>query len=293
MSEFKFSCPNCDQHIACDDEWVGAQIRCPTCQAELTVPAPAPPPPAVGVSGPAVAPAARPAWPPSAPVAAPAAKGRTSGLAIASLICSASSLVSCGLGSIPGIICGHLAKARMRRDPSLKGRGLATAGLVLGYGFAGLTLAVAVAVVCFGVSLAQLAKLELRKATESQTPGPAGQAEQAVPPTAAPQRPGAAGPAKNGRQRATTIQPVELTGVSIPDTVASGRIHGAAFTCERAEMRGRTLILRQGRDFFPDLGVEINLGTPGKSPPFARRGGRPQDPWSVTLIWRPAGSTVP
>jgi hypothetical protein len=37
------------------------------------------------------------------------------------------------VGWLPGIICGHLAKSRLRRDPSLKGQGLATAGLVIGY----------------------------------------------------------------------------------------------------------------------------------------------------------------
>jgi hypothetical protein len=52
-------------------------------------------------------------------------------LAIASLICS---LIPC-LGWLPGIICGHLAKSRIRRNPSLKGSGLATAGLLIGYLF--------------------------------------------------------------------------------------------------------------------------------------------------------------
>jgi Domain of unknown function (DUF4190) len=57
---------------------------------------------------------------------------KTSGLAIASLVCSLSSLVIC-IGWIPGIICGHLAKSELRRNPNLKGSGMATAGLVIGY----------------------------------------------------------------------------------------------------------------------------------------------------------------
>ncbi len=39
MSEFKFSCPNCQQNIAATSEYVGAQINCPSCQASITVPA--------------------------------------------------------------------------------------------------------------------------------------------------------------------------------------------------------------------------------------------------------------
>ena len=29
MSEFKFSCPHCDQHIQCDSKFSGRQIQCP------------------------------------------------------------------------------------------------------------------------------------------------------------------------------------------------------------------------------------------------------------------------
>jgi hypothetical protein len=198
------------------------------------------------------------------------------------------------VGFIPGIICGYLAKARMRRDPSLKGRGLATAGLAVGYSFAGLTVALAVAALCLGLSLAQLVKLELRKATESETPGNAGQAEQAAPPAAAPQRPGPAGPTRGGSTPATGRITTQLSGVSIPDTVASGRIHGAAFKCDRAEIRGARLVLRQGKDFFPDLAVEIGLFTrqlEGQTWTIVENtfpSGRPM----IMLRWKPAGRTV-
>lgn len=100
MSEFQFSCPACGQNISCDTTHAGAQIACPICQATITVPK--------------------------------ETARRSSGLAIASLICSLSSLITC-IGWLPGIICGHMAKARIRRNPALKGAGLATAGLVLGY----------------------------------------------------------------------------------------------------------------------------------------------------------------
>ena len=57
---------------------------------------------------------------------------------MASLFCSVWVL----LGFIPGMICGHLARAKMRRNPLLKGKGMATAGLVISYTMMGLLLAV-------------------------------------------------------------------------------------------------------------------------------------------------------
>ena len=64
--------------------------------------------------------------------AASAPAGKTEPLAIWSLVLSVLSLICCGfvLG-IPGVICGHLAK--IQKEPQLQGRGLATAGLVIGY----------------------------------------------------------------------------------------------------------------------------------------------------------------
>ena len=51
MSEIKFSCPICAQHISCDAQWAGMQIKCPACEKEILIPVPssapaaAPPPP--------------------------------------------------------------------------------------------------------------------------------------------------------------------------------------------------------------------------------------------------------
>ena len=38
MSEIKFACPHCRQHIACDDAYFGEKINCPGCERELFVP---------------------------------------------------------------------------------------------------------------------------------------------------------------------------------------------------------------------------------------------------------------
>jgi hypothetical protein len=58
---------------------------------------------------------------------------RTDRLAIASFILSLSAFATGPLGSIPAIICGHISRSRIRKSDSLAGRGLATAGLVIGY----------------------------------------------------------------------------------------------------------------------------------------------------------------
>jgi DNA-directed RNA polymerase subunit RPC12/RpoP len=48
MSEFKFNCPQCKQHIACDTTYVGSQINCPACRQAIMVP---PLPPMVAAPG--------------------------------------------------------------------------------------------------------------------------------------------------------------------------------------------------------------------------------------------------
>ena len=125
MSEFNFSCPVCGQNISCDTALEGTQHVCPHCNNTIGVP--------TGFSEPAkVSPQTETpsAW--TGHNAATAVVPRTSRLAIASLVCSLASLVTC-IGWIPGIICGHLARSRIRRDPALAGNGLATAGLSIGY----------------------------------------------------------------------------------------------------------------------------------------------------------------
>jgi hypothetical protein len=38
MSDIKFACPHCGQHIACDDLYCGEKIACPGCKGALYVP---------------------------------------------------------------------------------------------------------------------------------------------------------------------------------------------------------------------------------------------------------------
>jgi hypothetical protein len=70
------------------------------------------------------------------PMIAPAPSGRTEPLAIWSLVLSLVGLLSfcCGPAfGIGGVVCGHLALSKMKTRPDLEGRGLALAGLIIGY----------------------------------------------------------------------------------------------------------------------------------------------------------------
>jgi len=65
----------------------------------------------------------------------PMPKRETPGIAIASLVCGILSWVCAGpLAAIPAVITGHMALGRIKRSVgTLAGRGLAIAGLILGY----------------------------------------------------------------------------------------------------------------------------------------------------------------
>ncbi len=56
------------------------------------------------------------------------------GQAIASMVLGILSLILFGIfTAIPAVICGHIAKSKIKANPALQGGGLATAGLVMGY----------------------------------------------------------------------------------------------------------------------------------------------------------------
>ena len=83
----------------------------------------------------ATTPAAPPPVVPSAAALPAAPTGqRTSGMAIASMICGFSSLLI-GITFIPAIVLGHMALGEIGRTPGLKGRGMAITGLIFGYAF--------------------------------------------------------------------------------------------------------------------------------------------------------------
>jgi len=59
---------------------------------------------------------------------------KTVGVAIASLVLGISGFVIGLLGAVPAVICGHIAKSKIKKDPeNLAGDGMALAGLLMGY----------------------------------------------------------------------------------------------------------------------------------------------------------------
>ena len=113
MAEFKFSCPQCGQHIQCDTGYAGAQINCPVCQqaivvpqaprsaaAPLAMPAPPPAPPALSTRQSTTVPASGRRFP-GAPGAQPPPKPKSKALKTV-LIITASVVVLAGL--VAGII---------------------------------------------------------------------------------------------------------------------------------------------------------------------------------------------
>ena len=92
----------------------------------------------------APAPAAAPAPPPSA-----VARGtRTNGMSIAALILGILGIISFWPLSILAIIFGAIGISQINKDPSLKGKGMAVAGLVMG--IAAIAIWILVAVVWWG-----------------------------------------------------------------------------------------------------------------------------------------------
>ncbi|TAN22623.1 MAG: DUF4190 domain-containing protein [Acidobacteria bacterium] len=114
---------------ACGQPVDPAQPLCPHCGAALSAPLP-PPPPAVPVP------------------AAALANGETNGFAIASLVLGILWLY--WLGSILAIVFGHIALVQIRRrQGNSAGRGMAIAGLVLGY----IGIAIAILIIALVLSL--------------------------------------------------------------------------------------------------------------------------------------------
>jgi hypothetical protein len=38
MSDFKFDCPHCQQHLQCDEQFSGREIQCPGCDHLIRIP---------------------------------------------------------------------------------------------------------------------------------------------------------------------------------------------------------------------------------------------------------------
>jgi hypothetical protein len=110
----------------------------------------------------------QPEWLPIArtPLAAPPAQPgvplepRTSTLAIVSLIAGllgCPTMICYGLGiafGIVAVVTGHLARAEIKREPWLQGKGMALAGLILGYIWSSCIILAFISVVAISVLIA-------------------------------------------------------------------------------------------------------------------------------------------
>ena len=120
MSDILFNCPECGHSLAVDSAGAGMLVPCPECQKQITIPAASPPP-----------------HPPSAHNMASRAMeipSKMNRLPIIGLILGILGLWFMGLlAAIPAVICAHIGKARALKSPTGQDKGLASAGLVVGY----------------------------------------------------------------------------------------------------------------------------------------------------------------
>jgi prepilin-type processing-associated H-X9-DG protein len=142
-----FPCPHCGKQLDIPDQYAGLTGTCNFCQKQATVPAKQ------------AAAFNEPPFPFSS-----AGDKKPSGMAIASLILGILSYCVGIFGSIPGIVTGHFALIRIKREPHLySGSGLAIAGLVLSY----LNLAILVFVFPFGAAVMLPALARAREAVHT------------------------------------------------------------------------------------------------------------------------------
>ncbi|HEV7867851.1 MAG TPA: DUF4190 domain-containing protein [Chthoniobacteraceae bacterium] len=104
------------------------------------------------------------------PPGQPLIEERTSSAAVASMILGILAFVTCGLTSIPAVICGHVSLSNIKRlGGRLGGRGMAIAGLITGYVSIGFLLLFIVGSFLAGFSLPVIAEVKHRAETARVT----------------------------------------------------------------------------------------------------------------------------
>jgi hypothetical protein len=295
MSDFKFNCPKCGQHLSADVSYAGKQVACPACGQQVVAPgAPATAaPPAIRISPPSASPPRLPRLPTGA-----RPPQKTCGLAIASLICSIGSFLIIPLGFIPGIICGHLARKKIAGTPGLQGGGLAKAGLIVGYVALGLNVLAVAALVAFFAFFAT----QVRQARSVAQP-PFPRSAMRPPPNVAPPRMMQPDTAQPPEPETTDTEPdgsgwtMKLAGVETPSSVVAGRIHGQPFEMEKAVLEGGWLKLVQGKHFIADREIDVvtfendisRLSGRTFTVPKQEFGGNPH----IWMKWKELGVSMP
>ena len=285
MSDFKFNCLHCGQHLSGDQRYAGLQIVCPACGKKFIVPGTSAP---VRLGAPPVPLAASPVPPPppplpSRPLPPPPPAQKTCGLAIASLVCSIGSFFVIPFGFIPGIICGHMAKKKIAATPGLQGRGMAKAGLIIGY--AALGVCVVGSVVFFALFFTQM----------KQVATPGGIQRSVI--TAQPR--GAA----RAEKETTDTEPdgsgwtMKLAGTATPSGAVTGRIRGQPFKTDKVSLQAGWLKFAQGMEFFADREMDVvifendvaKLSGQSFTVPSADSMMNPH----ILMLWKEAGENVP
>lgn len=217
MSEFKFACPVCGQHITCDSGSSGSQMACPTCFRKLVVPQ--------ATGSPAFVLTA--AEVPNRPSAAPRV----------------------------------FDPARTAMQPARK---LAFATLLGGVFVCGVLAA--------GVTLGIKKYRQQGDRVDARNGGRPAESPTNAPPLIVLPPPAAD----------ATNWTLKLAGIKMPDTPASGSVHGFGFKLDRAVIQGGRLDLRQGLKWPPDVGISLHL--------FAER---PEDLAGRTVVLEATRTNAP
>lgn len=234
MSEFKFACPVCGQHISASTGASGTPLDCPTCYRKLVVPQ-AP----TGNSKLILSATEFSAPRPASALGDAAPRTRSSSGFWPTLI------FFIALVSFAGALYAYrdrLGFTAVRSTQSIGGTNASTGGSTT---TTGSTVA---------------GKSSNRSKTKS-----AGSATGTGGPTNVVRVPGGRTDAAPVPFQSAYPVPTNITWISnlaravIPDAPVTGRLHGHGFALERATLQGGALMLRQGKAWPPDLGVTVQL----------------------------------
>ncbi len=259
----KFECPSCSQHLEAESSYAGQSINCPACGQAFVVPHAV----LALASSKGVSP------PPATPRPTPIGSRRTSRLAISSLGLSLAGLLLGPLGCVPGVICGHLARRALRRNPALGGAGFAKAGLLIGYSVTVLLTAGVLALFTMGVSIlhreVQSPQLSMQARGTRTDHGPIANASHQTGGQALDQ-----GALNGGMSNSVTTvdgrdySTIDLQNAKIPARPAQSRVLGQDFSVRRAWIQGNDLVLKgdQTSD-FPEIRVHVRAKGPNRFGP--------------------------
>jgi hypothetical protein len=131
-----------------------------------------------------------------------------------------------------------MAKSRIRRDPSLKGKGMATAGLIIGYGVIIFAVSAwAVIILFFGAALKDAVKQAQQQIATNHPPIVETQSAVASNDTQLAVAPPDNPPAAQNNFGWT----LDVKSAEFPDSPVSGKLHGADFTGKKVSFRNGTL----------------------------------------------------